>query len=447
MRIKPDGVVVSGGPKEIPKPTTDGKRRLDDWIAAFLDYTDIVDCPINYLRWVALTTLAGAAQRKVYMDMEYFNVMSNLYVVLVGPPGTKKTTAIRQGRKMLHAVEGINLTSDAPSVPGLMEDFKEIPQKDHQSLNAFIYELSTLYENAQETMTGFLTAIYDGDIDYTKRTRIGGKETIKFPWFNLAAGTTPHWLGKNIGESEVEGGLVARTIYVYSDEIILKSARPRPTLRHLKLKEDLRHDLAHISQLNGQFDFEGGEQGPAFQWYDLWYQNKMHEADLILLEQGYKKPGSPATQARFPRMMDYRLAGYYMRKPIHLLKVAMAVSLSQKDELFLNLTDLLTALYLLEEVEPGMGKAFSAVGGNEYATDIERIHNQIKSGKDEGVWYSEIITANIHSMERRFIDDALASLNAMGETAFVQKERDLGNGQRIPERLYFDRIFLTNGKP
>lgn len=437
MRLLPDGTVVSGGPKEIPKPKTDGKRRLKNWISSFLDYTDILDCPVNYLRWTALSTISGAAQRKIYMNMEYFEVKPNMFVVLVGPPGTKKTTAIRQGRKMLGAVEGINMTSDAPSVVGLMDDFKDIPNKSHQSLNAFIYELSTLYENASETMTGFLTAIYDGDIDYTKRTRVGGKEKIPFPWFNLEAGTTPHWLGKNIGESEVEGGLVARTIYVYSEELILKSAKPRATPRHLKIKEDLIHDLAHISVIEGEFDFEEGDDGLAYQWYDMWYQNKMDKADEVLVRAGFRKPGESATQSRFPRMMDYRLAGYYSRKPIHLLKVAMSVSLAQKDELVLTLQDLLTALYLLQELEPGMAKAFSAVGGNEYATDIERIHNQIRSTGREGVFYSEIITANIHSMEKRFIDDALAALGAMGEISMVTKEKALANGQKLNERCYF----------
>lgn len=325
------------------------------------------------------------------MESTLFFAHTNMYVVLVGPPGSKKSTAIRQGRKLLKQIPGINMTSDAPSVVGVMQDFKDIPQKDHQSLNAFILELSSLFENATETMTGFLTAIYDGDLDYIKRTRIGGKEHIPYPWFNLLGATTPTWLGDNLTKNAVEGGLVARTLYVYSEEVILKSSWPEydPELR--ELEKSLIHDLAHISALNGEFTFEGGRDGDAFKWYDSWYLDR----------------------ARFPRIMDNRMAGYYARKHIHMLKVAMSVALSQSDNRVLTIEHLHTALALLNDIEPGMTRAFSAVGSNVYATEIERVEMLVR-GDPEGILYSDIVAATYHNMEQRYLDSVLQTLEAMG---------------------------------
>lgn len=403
MKILPNGSIVrSSTPVLKLEVHHDGQRRLKDWIKTFLEYTDQAESPIDYLRWTALSTIAGAAQRKVYMDMELYYVMSNMYVVLVGPPGSKKSTAIRQGRKILGKVPEIHMTADSPSVVGLMEDFKEIPTKEHQSLNAFIYELSSLYENAKDSMTGFLTAIYDGDSDYIKRTRVGGKEHIPFPWLNMIAGTTPTWLGDNLTKAAIEGGLVARTIYVHSDELILMTPRPKKSPRHEKLKEDLVHDLSYISTLRGEFTFtqEAGD------WYDAWYLDR----------------------SRFPRIADNRTTGYYHRKAIHLLKVAMAVSLAKKDELILEYEDLQVALALLDSVEAGMAKAFSSVGGNDYANDLERIRAQIRSAGKAGLAYSEIVSANYHMLDLKLIDSTLESLIAMG---VVSKKIDLsGTGEK-----------------
>lgn len=447
VQEKPDGtVVIEATPKpKIELPKYDGRRRVPDWIRGFLEYTNILDVPIDYLRWAAISTIAGAAQRKIYMDMAHFEVMSNLYVVLVGPPGAKKSTAIRTGLRLLKKIPGIHMAPDAPSVPGLMEEFKELKevQKDHQSLNAFILELSSLYENAPEAMTDWLTKAYDCDEDLNKRTRIGGKEHIPFPWLNLIAGTTPSWIGRNIGDSELEGGLEARKIHVgYFGPRILKSARPKLTPRHKQLREDLIHDLAHISSLNGAFDFEGGEDGVAFNWYDAWYQDSnvpdghresgYRVAAEIEAELGYRNLEKTPPVSRFPRLTDFRTDGYYNRKHIHLLKVAMAVALSRKDDLVLTLEELLVAKALLEAIELDMPKVYSSVGGNNYMTDIERIHRSIVEAGKAGIGYSEILNAHVQSTERRYIDDALVTLEKMGD---IKKVLD-GNA-KPPENRYF----------
>jgi hypothetical protein len=380
---------------------TDGKRRLRDWLAAFMDYTAQLESPACYLRWAGLSTVAGAAQRKIYAESTAYLAYPNLYITLVGPPGAKKSTAIRMGKRLLRQVPGINFTSDAPSVAGIMLEFKDIASKEHQSLNAFIGELSTIYENAADTMTGFLTAIYDGDDEYIKRTRIGGVEAISKPWFNLIAGTTPTWLGDNLSRSAVEGGLVARTLYVYSDEIILQSPFPEYSEALRVLEKDLVHDLAHISNLYGCFTFEGGKGGAAYKWYSEWYLDR----------------------TRLPRVADNRTAGYFVRKPQHLLKVAMLVSLCYKDELLFTVADFEVGLALLESLEPGMIRAFSAVGGNTYASDLERIIGQVRGCGTLGMTYGELIASNYHQLQQRDIDASLQSACSMGRIKLMHTDK------------------------
>lgn len=389
-RLLPDG--SKAAPPQIATPAlqlVDRKRRLPDWISAFLDYTDMAESPHEYLQWTAISTIAGAAQRKIYTEFEYFFYHSNLYVILVGPPGSKKGTAIRQGRKLLAQVPGVNLSSDAPSVAAVMEELVEIKARcaEHQSLNAFILELSTLYENAKEQMTGFLTAIYDGEKDYAKRTRSFGKELVPYPWLNLIAATTPSWLGENMGKTAVEGGLAARSLYVFSDEMVLKSPRPKRAERYKKLEAELVHDLRIISSLSGEFEWEP----TAGDWYDAWYLDKK----------------------RFPRITDNRTAGYFVRKPAHLVKVAMAVALARRNDLVLTLDDLLVGLAFLDSIEPGITRAFSSVGGNAYANDLERLESQIKQAGKLGISYADLVAANYHALDKKNLDQTLDALMAM----------------------------------
>lgn len=416
-KIQDDGTIIRG-PEIKALPKTDGKRRTSDWLAAFLDHTAELESPITYLRWAGLSTLAAVAQRKISRDTQAYTVYPNMYCWLVGPAGTKKSTAIRAGRRLLtpggNPLAGVYLSSDAPSVVGLMKDFEDIGaiQKDHQSLNAFMWELSTLFENASETMTGFLTAIYDGDANYRKRTRAGGNESIAYPWCNLIAGTTPRWLGDNLTKNAVEGGLVARTIISFSDEQTFESPEPEVDPAFKKREEMLTHDLAHILPLSGFFEWEGGRAkhgnrpcdsscgcGDAYKWYDSWYRDR----------------------SRMPRIPDSRTQGYYVRKPMHLLKVAMLLSLAKRDNLTFRVEDLEEALKLLNQTEPGMKQAFSAVGGNPYATDLERIHMQIKSaGK---MTRAEVKEANYHNLPDDKMEMTLKCLEDLGYVKKVLTDR------------------------
>lgn len=408
-KILPDGSIVSRGPEIKALPKSDGRRYFSDWLAAFLEHTSELESPVAYLRWSGLATIAAVAQRKIYRETQAYTVFPNMYVWLVGPPGTKKSTAIRAGRRLLQPrgepLPGVHLTSDAPSIVGLMDDFKDIykVQPNNQSLNGFIYELSSLFENAPDTMTGFLTAIYDGDANYTKRTRIGGKEQIPYPWFNMVAGTTPRYLGDNLTKNAVEGGLVARTIFVYAEEMSYNSPEPEISPEFRKREELLTHDLAQILSLDGQFEWgDGGRAkhpgecrsgcgcGDAYQWYDKWYRDS----------------------SRMPRIPDNRTQGYYVRKPIHLLKVAMLLSLAKGNDLTIKLQDLELARAMLESIETKIKKCFSAVGGNPYATDLERIMMQIRQAGQ--MTMAEVVTANWHNLDQQKLKLTLEQLEAMG---------------------------------
>jgi len=370
-------------------------RKLSDWLAAYGEFTAESDSPQGFHVWCSLSTIAGAAQRKLFMQTAYFPVHSNMYVVLVSPPGRgKKSAAMRTSKNILREVTPpVNFATESGSYEGIVALYTQISNPAHQSLSLYSSELGTLMGTNPAMMVDFLTDIYDGNPDWARATVKHSKQTIKKPWLNLIAGTTPRWLGEHIGLIALEGGLIARCIIAYSEELILENSWPELNPKLEKLKSYLIHDLSIIGQLDGEIKFEGGKEGDAFKWYDEWYKDK----------------------SRYPTVSDPRTASYFDRKHIHLLKVAMALSLSYKDELVLTYQDLQRAKALLDSTEPGLRLALNAVGKNDASVETFRILQQIKSRSS--VSYSETLIENYHNLRfgKKSLDQTLDELRTMGK--------------------------------
>lgn len=363
-------------------------RKLGNWLAAYAAYTAQTESPESFHLWVGLGTIAGAAQRKVTLTLQHFDVYCNIFVILVGPAGkVKKTTALRIGQNLLKRVPSVHFTTKAGSAAALIKQFADLPSKEHQSLTAYSYELGSFLGSNSTEMVDFVTDIYDGNPDWDKQTILRGMEKIPRPWFNIMGATTPRWLGDHLPSTAVEGGFVSRTIWVYSDKRILKPmAGMTPEIR--RLQDDLVNDLTHISTLSGEFCL----QPEAQELYEQWRLDP----------------------ARFPDIPDDRTSGYYERKHIHVLKLAMLLSLAEKDDLIITAKDVKAALAVLDATEPGMAKAFSAVGRNTYSTDLDRIKAQI-SGSPKGMSRGAIIARNYHALNKQQIDEILEMLIHMGE--------------------------------
>ncbi len=378
-------------------------RKLGNWLQGYQEFAEGTESPPMFHWWVALSTLAGASQRKIYLDLDYFKIFTNMFIILVSPPGrSRKGTALRIGKSFLSGAmdygQEIHFSTQASSVAALVKQLSAIQNLKHQSLTAVVFELGSLLGSRSIEMVDFLTDIYDCNPDWDKQTVGRGLEKIAFPWFNLLGATTPQWMGENLSRTAVEGGFVARTLFVYEEKRI-RVALPELTTEQRRIKRLLVSDLAEIAALEGGFKLTP----EARQYYTDWYENKLD------------------SETQF----DYRLGGFYERKHIHVLKVAMMLRLAlnttiTSKDLILEAVDIQAAIGSVGEIEPGMRKAFSAVGKNVYSTDLDRILTQIRGGG--AVKYKEILAANIHAVDKDTIDKLLVSLLQMGDIEYDQTE-------------------------
>lgn len=330
------------------------KRKCSNWIQSFIDFSlPRSAAPESYHFYAALFTLAAAVRRNIKIpdkELGSWECFPHLYIFFVGPPGTYKTTTMKFSRILLDRLDQLCSAPNQVSPAALLTRLVE--SKDN-SVYVYAKEFSDLVsKQAGEQMYEFLTSMYDGDAKFEAMTISRGIEYAHEPCLNLFAATTPGFITNHMPETAIDGGLASRCIVVYEYE---------PRFRKLffdkvvdiddmkRIEELLVEDLIHISEMSGEFTFTDEAKEYAEKWNSKLEPNKMG-----------------------------RLAGYYNRKPKHVLSLAMLLTIARTDELVIDLGTFKQALAALDQIEPRMKDAFAGIGKNPYTADTRGIYKYIQ---------------------------------------------------------------------
>lgn len=343
-------------------------RRLGDWIKAYLSYSSYAEAPDKMHFWVAVSTIAGALRRRVWIDQGYFQWTPNFYIIFVAPPGiVSKSTTLSIGMKLLKSIEGIKFGPDAVTWPALTQalaDAKEdalMEDGTYHPMSCITIassEFGTFLNPNDREMIDVLVSLWDGQLGvWEKRTKTQGSDRIENPWINLAACTTPGWIAGNFPEYLIGGGFTSRCIFVFAKEKRKLVAYPSAALppEFLSLQKDLLHDLEAISILRGAFHLTP----QAIEWGTNWY------------ERHYKDPNRELNNDRF--------AGYLARKQTHIHKLAMVISASYKNDLIITAEDLQKSSMIITSLEADMPQVFELIGVEGAAKFSTEVVNVIRS--------------------------------------------------------------------
>lgn len=366
------------------------QRKLDNWILAYLAYTNESESPEEYHKWVALSVIAGAVRRKVFFDMGYFLLRPNMYIILVGPAGRcKKSTAMRIGRSMLATIPDVSFTTDSVTRERLIQDMSQSYKGDHSSMTAYSTEFASLLTSSGMDMVVFLTDIFDSPDEWTHKTKVGGTNKIKAPYLNLIGATTPDWIAKAMPLDTVGIGLTSRIVFVYQDTPRIKPPFPKLSPTQLAMRELLIQDLHTMSMISGEYRLSPEAKAE----YEEWYLSRV---------------AHPNTTG------DPRLNGYYERKPMHLLKLCMLIAASYRDETVIEVSDFRQSILLFDEVETMMPKVFASVGKNPLAVDYDEVLAMVASS-GEGLSLAQLMTMFKHSVRKDELLEVLETLVMMGK--------------------------------
>lgn len=338
-------------------------RQHADWIEGFLKYASHTEAPKHMHFWTAVSTVAGALRRKVWLDMAYFKWHPNFYICLVAPPGiVSKSTTASLGMDLLRQVEGITFGPDVVTWPALLDRFEdahtafEYPAGTWNPMSAMTLESSefgNLLNPQDKQMVDLYVSLWDGKQgSFTKSTKTSGQNAVENPWINLIACTTPSWIAGNFPEYMIGGGFTSRTIFVYADQKRHYVAYPDDHVpADLEAqRSSLVADLQHIAtNLTGPFTLTK----EAKQWGREWYKGHY--------------------TVRPEHLDDDRFGGYIARKQTHIHKLAMVLSAAKDDSMQITAEQLMTANQMVTDLEPDMPMVFSKIGQSDTSVYITRL--------------------------------------------------------------------------
>lgn len=367
------------------------------------------EAPESYHIWAGLFTLASVLKRKVLVPKKYlggWEVSPTLFIIFVAPPGkARKSTTAFYAEDLLRQVPQVKMASSAMTKEVLLKKLADVVDS---SISIFSSEFAVFIQKSGVEMFDLLTHLFDANKDISSETLSRGIDFAEKPCVNLLAATTPDWISANMPESIIGGGFASRVIFVFEEK------KRRSKLYHtdfdqataLKVKQDLVDDLCHLAtDIEGEYAIT--EQAQSFM--EKWYE-----------ENDERNPVS-----------NYRLEGYYQRKPAHIHKVAMLFKASYSDELVLEIQDFETAIKLLDNLEKKLPKTFANIGKNQYTTEMDRIVDFVAM---KGSVHERDIKAKFyHAAQPYILKQLIDALISMGRLKLINS---LGTGE--------DRITIGN---
>ena len=387
------------------------RRCSPNWLDVYLQYTACSEAPELYHIWVGLTIISAVLKRKVWKGRGHLTLFPNLYTFLVGPSGTRKSSAIHIGEELLTGgvqvpnPHGVQTAQGVPSPPHIIDSFR--------TPELFINELANICPNytppkspflilADEAPTFFRRAKYAQDLIplliklYDCKTSAPGTlgrgiENIEDPYATGLWGVIPEVLVDLMPKEAAAGGFASRCIWVYSEDTGRCFAHPELEDGYdPQLYVDLVHDLTEIAQLEGEITLTSD----AYKYFDKWYKK---------------------VRGEIAQTVDLRYMGYMNRKGDMVYKVAMLLAIAEGNRLRVNDKHFMQARMLYETLEPDLGKVY--VGASGRAPTLDNRDVVVKILMRKGVWmprmdltkacYNNRITAAM-------LDDCLEQLTEEG---------------------------------
>lgn len=226
----------------------------DSLFQQWLTIGSMLETPNSFLLGVAMWGLGVLLRRSVWVDLgKAGKVYPNLSVLLVGPAGLGKDTAINiaSNQIVMPFAEQLDITGNTiESIVDQLHDLQKIYA--HNPACGFILapELTALFggKEYQKGIASRLTDLLSTGPRFSDGTKGEGKKVIINPTVSLVGGTTEEWLHKNMPENALEGGLIPRVLVIAEDHG--KRMVPRPN-NEMTYEEKKAIDDADIQLTEG----------------------------------------------------------------------------------------------------------------------------------------------------------------------------------------------------
>ena len=319
----------------------------------------------SYL-WAGLSCLAAQLARNIYIPFGNGKIYPNLYVMFVGDPGKRKSTAIKDLKKRIKAAGYQNICGDKVTMQKYLLDLAGVGEGSIEDSNITEFNLGiTLGANDyvesyinQDEFSDFiginnypfislLGNFWDIDEPYVYRTKNGQSIEIPSPIVNILGATTPSQFNTIFPPAISEQGFLSRLIIVNIPESKRKIARPLPS--DASVVEKVVDGLKAVRKLSGEL--------------------VMSDAVWAKLEEIYLS---------WQPVEDTRFAHYSTRRHTQLLKLCILATCSRYT-VEMSVDDVVFANTLLSFTEHFMPQALGQFGKNKDGDVNSKVISYLRS--------------------------------------------------------------------
>lgn len=337
------------------------------------DYMHMVsgtEAPREYHFWCMLSTMSAFAGRRFWFPLGSMHFYTNLYVLLVGDPAMRKSSAMNIAKNVVRAagicpVAATQITKEALTQkmsstvdgtpkknPFIGQHFFGEAKTEYNQYAIFATELVEFIAVNPQGFLDFLTTVWDEAI-LEVDTKNKGQDYIIGPYITLLGCLTPEKMKGYLKMSILTGGFARRTALVFSGH---KDVIPIPEFTDSQRDAQARcvEYGKSLQSQHGQFDWT-----PELKtFYTDWYvENARTLTDRV-----------PTVRSWFESKAEM------------LFKVSMLVSLAQDPtNRFLDIPHFKMALYATHLVEKNLERVFEGTGINPNAQAIAQVVRMLEA--------------------------------------------------------------------
>jgi len=313
------------------------------WFEWYDDYTKGIEVPLSYSIFSSMCAIGAALGRRVYLRMGHFNIYPNYCIILIGPPGLKKTTAGDISARLVRESVLCPCLADQVTPERMITVLKA-------SGHHFIYagEMSVFF-GKQQYNVGLVTKmlrILDSPKEYIAETVAREQEILTDLAVTFLGCTTPSLLSHSMPEEVTSSGFMSRFVIVVEKDTHREFHRPSEVPLHIEKK--LLAQLDRLKSMSGAMELS--QEG------DLWYQAWYHQFKI-----------------KMRAISDDTMQEVLVRAPVHMLRTAMLVHLVQCDNFLICRNCLEVAAKLIAFTEDSAPRTVQALKQSTGANDMDYV--------------------------------------------------------------------------
>lgn len=319
-----------------------------DFFTRFVQYTRGTEVPAFFYRHASIAGLGAWIGKDVHVKFGSQKVYLNMYTLLMGEPGTKKSTAIKTMKRVMKAAHYSKFSAEKTSKEKFLLDLSGMEEEGEEDVNGFldagIYgedetrevfiaadEFNDFFGNNILDFVSLLGVLWDYDGVYENKIKNGQSVKIQDPYVSILGGTTPTTFSNTFPQEVIGQGFFSRVLAVYA-----KPTGKRITWPYEPTEEETTELLEHLRRIkthcHGQLTFTP----EAYALIDTIYQN-WKEVD------------------------DVRFASYSNRRHTHFLKMVGLHTIA-RCKMVVEASDVIYANTILHHTETQMPKAYGEFG-------------------------------------------------------------------------------------